>query len=189
MKRLSKIDESVWSDMHKRSNGVSIRKEDETNNLHYLEPLDMGGSILWADCDLALNDGDCYFTFDEVFELIKDSDWRLPTLEEVAELDDLYDKGLFSADDKAFYFQYEGNTLIFEKKGLVYTTAGNSPIDMDFYYGWTSTFYRNNNRYVNILTFDNDHPIHTLLNSNDASDAVTQDTHNGKLCVRLVKNK
>ena len=51
----------------------------------------MGGSVLWADNDLSLKDGDCYFSFDEVFELIKDSGWRLPTLEEVAELDKIYD--------------------------------------------------------------------------------------------------
>jgi len=33
MKRLSKIDESVWADMHKRSNGKQTRKEDDPNIL------------------------------------------------------------------------------------------------------------------------------------------------------------
>ena len=34
MKKLSKIDESVWADIHKRSNGTQTRKEDDVNNMN-----------------------------------------------------------------------------------------------------------------------------------------------------------
>ena len=37
MKKLSKLDESIWADIHKRSNGSQIRKEDD------IELLDMTG--------------------------------------------------------------------------------------------------------------------------------------------------
>ena len=34
MKKLSNIDESVWSDIHKRSNGTQTRKEDDINHMN-----------------------------------------------------------------------------------------------------------------------------------------------------------
>ncbi len=179
------VSESVWNDIRRQGNGTDVKKEDDLTNIKYLKPLDMGGSILWADDDLSLKDGDCYFTFDEAFELAKNSGWRLPTLEEVAELDVLYNKGSYSSDSEAFYFKQ----LIFEKKGLIYISASDKPIDKDFYYCWTSTLLKSNNRFAHILTFDNDHPIHTPLNCTNINDTVTQDTTNGKLCVRLVKDK
>ena len=39
MKKLSKINESIWSDIHKRSNGEKVRKEDDDMKTfkHYLE--------------------------------------------------------------------------------------------------------------------------------------------------------
>ena len=186
---MKKLSESVWSDIHKRSNGDQLRKEDELTNIRYLKPLDMGGSVLWADNDLELKDGETYFTFDEVFELINNSDWRLPTLEEVAEFDSLYDRGCFHSDSRKFYFRYHGNILSFYKKGFIYTTASDKPIDKEYYYCWTLSIYDYNSQFVHILTFDNDHPIHTPLNSDDVNSSVVQDTHNGKMCVRLVKDK
>ena len=68
----------------------------------------MGGSVLWADDDLSLKDGDCYFTFDEVFELVKHSGWRLPTLEEVAELDDIYKKVFYKPGVMSGLLKYAG---------------------------------------------------------------------------------
>lgn len=189
VKDKKKVNESVWSDIHKRSNGDQIRKEDEFSNLKYLKPLDMGGSVLWANNDIELKDGDSYFTFDEAFELVKNSGWRLPTLEEVAELDVLYNRGSYSSDSEAFYFKHNSNVLVFEKKGFIYLTASDKPIDIDFYYCWTSTLLKSNNRFAHILTFDNDHPIHTPLNYTNINDTVAQDITNGKLCIRLVKDK
>lgn len=191
MKKLSNINESVWADIHKRSNGVKVRKEDEIGNLSKLKPIDMGGTVLWADDDLSLKDeDDCYFTFDEVFELIKNSGWRLPTLEEVAELDDIYKKGSFWENDDRFVFDGFPHQLVFFKKGLIYTSASDKPIDKDYYYCWTSTLFPNNNRFANIFTFSDGKPCHTPLNDqHNVNDSVTQDTTNGKLCVRLVKDK
>ena len=182
-----KITESIWSDIQDRSSGDTIRKEDEIGNIKKLKSVDMGGTVFWADKDLCCSD-EYYFSFDEAFELVKNSEWRLPTLEEVAELDSFYNKGAYSSDIDAFYFEYGKNILTFEKKGLIYTSASNEPIDLDFYYCWTSSHLNSNNRFVHILTFDDDHPMHTPLNNN-INDAVVQDTHNGKLCVRLVKDK
>lgn len=33
MRKLSKITESVWSDIHRRSNGIQVKKEDDVNHL------------------------------------------------------------------------------------------------------------------------------------------------------------
>ena len=185
-----KVTESIWSDIQDRSSGETIRKEDEITNIKDLVPVDMGGSVLWADDDLSLKDGDCYFTFDEVFELVKNSDWRLPTLEEVAELDDIYKKGSFWENDDGFVFDGFPHQLVFFKKGLIYTSASDKPIDKDYYYCWTSTLFLNNNRFANIFTFNNGKPCHTPLNDqHNVNHSVTQDITNGKLCVRLVKNK
>ena len=190
MKKLSKIIESLWTDIQSRSAGDTVRKEDDFTNIKSLKPLDMGGSILWADDDLSLKDGDCYFTFDEVFELVKNSDWRLPTLEEVAELDDIYKKGSFWENDDRFVFDGFPHQLVFFKKGLIYTSASNEPIDKDYYYCWTSSLFPNNNRFVNIFTFNDGKPCHTPLNDqHNVNDSVTQDITNGKLCVRLVKDR
>ena len=185
------IDESAWGEMRHRSSGQIIRKEDEITNIKSLKPLDMGGSVLWADDDLSLKDeDDCYFTFDEAFELVKNSGWRLPTLEEVAELDDIYKKGSFWENDDRFVFDGFPHQLVFFKKGLIYTSASDKPIDKDYYYCWTSTLFLNNSRFANIFTFSDGKPCHTPLNDlHNINDSVTQDTTNGKLCVRLVKDK
>jgi hypothetical protein len=145
---------------------------------------------LWADDDLSLKDGDCYFTFEEAFELVKNSGWRLPTLEEVAELDDVYKKGSFWENDDRFVFDGFPHLLVFFKKGLIYTSASDEPIDEDYYYCWTSSLFPNNNRFANIFTFNDGKPCHTPLNDqHNVNSSVTQDITNGKLCVRLVKDK
>ena len=174
-KELGKTNESIWSDMEDRSIGDQVRKEDD--------PL----SVIWAKEDVEVN-GVEYFSYEEALKL-QHSGWRLPTLEEVAELDELYEKGLYKSDSEAFYFMTSNGVLTFEKKGLIYISASDKPIDKDFYYCWTSTLLESNNRFAHILTFDNDHPIHTPLNCTNINDTVTQDITNGKLCVRLVKSK
>lgn len=79
MKRLSNIEESVWSDIHKRSNGGEIRKEDNPTNIKEIKPVDMGVTVLWADRDLEWKDGGCYFNYNEASDIIKNSKWRIPT--------------------------------------------------------------------------------------------------------------
>ena len=184
------VSESVWNDIRRRGIGADVKQEDDLTNIKYLKPLDMGGSVLWADDDLSLKDGDCYFTFDEVFELVKNSGWRLPTLEEVAELDDIYKKGSFWENDDRFVFDGFPHQLVFFKKGLIYTSASDKPIDKDYYYCWTSTLFLNNNRFANVFTFNDGKPCHTPLNNqHNVNNSVIQDITNGKLCVRLVKDK
>ena len=59
MKRLS---ESIWSNINKRSEGTLDRQEDIIGNIKELKPVDLGGSILWADRDFQI-DGNFWFTY------------------------------------------------------------------------------------------------------------------------------
>ncbi len=189
MKKLSSITENVWDDIRRQSTGELVKKEDELTNIKDIKPIDVGLSVLWADRDLEYED-DCYFTFDEAFELIKDSEWRIPTLEEVAELDRL--KSSFSSNDKEFYFEFNGQHLGFPKTGFkrqIYSPMGfrGFMVDEDrFYYGWTSTPYDKGSS--QILTFDRENIWHSPINNKRITSQVIQLNHD-KLCVRLVKDK
>lgn len=83
MKKLSQITESVWSDIHKRSNGRSLRKENTYRfNINDLKEVDLGPqvSFLWADFDLEAN-GEFFFSRDQVDDMIpqiEKTGWRLP---------------------------------------------------------------------------------------------------------------
>jgi len=188
MKKLSKIDESVWGGMLDRSTGDTVRKEDDITNIKFLKPIDMGGSVLWADEDLKIGD-DYLFTFHEAFELIKNSEWRLPTLKEVAELDN-FEVEIIDHDGADLYYEYiiygPSKTLNFNGRGLYYSDKVNIVTDTDYYFAWTSDLY--NNHQVHIITFDDDKLIHSKIDSTSIMDQVTNDI-SGKLCVRLVKDK
>jgi hypothetical protein len=77
------IKESVWSDMHKRSNGEQERKEDSFNP----EYIDFGPdtTVYWAQDALELN-GETEFNFEDV-ENYNNNGWRLPTVKEVEQVD------------------------------------------------------------------------------------------------------
>ena len=92
------IKESIWSDMQDRGTGEIKKKEDESN-LSQLKPIDLGGSILWADRDLDVHGNDL-FTVDEVQKIIKGSEWRLPTVEEAKELNGV--NGYYETDGWSF---------------------------------------------------------------------------------------
>ena len=185
-----KMNESVWGDLHKRGVGELEREEDNIGNLSELKPLDMGLSVLWADKDLEV-DGNYLFNFEEANELIEKSEWRLPTLKEVAELGLLYNKEEYFYDDKSFYFENNGNKLIFYRKGFKYISGFKSAmqdqiIGQDYYYCWTSDRYKLDS--IHILTFDNDKIYYSPVNNLRVVDQVVQgEAH--KLCVRLVKDK
>ena len=87
MKKLSKITEGILGDIAKRDLSGEKKKEDVIGNIKQIQPVDVGCSVLWADRDLEV-DGEYLFTFDEAMDFVKNSEWRLPTLEEVADLDD-----------------------------------------------------------------------------------------------------
>lgn len=77
------ITESVWSDIHKRSNGELERKEDSFNP----EYIDFGPdtTVYWAQDALELN-GETEFNFEDV-ENYNNNGWRLPTVKEVEQVD------------------------------------------------------------------------------------------------------
>ena len=195
MKKLSNITESIWSDIQDRSTGDVIRKEDDNNNLRKLKPIDLGRNttVYWADEDLEY-DGETYFTFDEAFELIKNSEWRLPTLKEVAELD------VFSNTNKIYPNGYTDRyvidgedssgipkQLVFFNKGLIHHQVKDRITDKGkYYYGWTSDLYDNGS--AHIFTFWDFKIIHSPVNSKRAVDQVIQNTVD-RCCIRLVKDK
>ena len=178
------IKESIWSDIQDRSSGETVRKEDEVGNLHELKPIDMGGSVLWADKNL-ICDGDELFTFHEAYELIKNSNWRLPTREEVAELDGhniYYDaKYIYLDDDKK---------LSFKKCGVKYVPKIGNPFTLDenkAFYGWTSEVTKYNSNYIHVF-FLNHFELAYSPENERAFNQVTQN-EDSKCCVRLVKDK
>ena len=176
-----KITESRWSEIQDRSSGEILRKEDEIGNIKELKSVDMGGTVFWADKDLCCYD-EYHFGYSEVFEYIKKSEWRLPTLKEVEELDEYKVKTY----DNSFVISGPSEDLIFIARGLVYSDKVKEITDDDFYFAWTSDLC--NNHQVHILTFDDDKLIHSKIDSNNIMDQITNDI-SGKLCVRLVKDK
>jgi hypothetical protein len=177
MKRLSNINESVWSDIHKRSNGDIIRKEDETTNLRDIKPVDMckDSHILWADRDLEYKDGDCYFTFDDSNEIIKNSEWRLPTVREVL---DVFGESLILLNDKEIVLTERTKRkthLLFNKKGYKNWDA-NGIYKPETYYCWTSKKCEHTKESYYSLQADQNQSQVPMYRYN-------------KCCVRLVKDK
>lgn len=82
MKKLSNIEESVWGDIRRRGNGTDVKNEDKFNP----EYIDFGEntSVYWAVDNLNI-DGQTIFKFDEVKDY-NNNGWRLPTVEEVKQL-------------------------------------------------------------------------------------------------------
>ena len=181
IRKFINIKESLWSEIQDRSSGEILRKEDEIGNIKELKSVDMGGTVFWADKDLCCSD-EYHFGYSEVFEYIKKSEWRLPTLKEVEELDEYKVKTY----DNSFVISGPSEDLIFIARGLVYSDKVKEITDDDFYFAWTSDLC--NNHQVHILTFDDDKLIHSKIDSNNIMDQITNDI-SGKLCVRLVKDK
>jgi len=140
MKKLSvSLKESRFVDLINKKFTDEIRKEDLIVNLKKLKPVDIGTSVLWADDDLC--DGDNYlFTFDEVTDMLKDSEWRLPTLSEVNELKD------FEKDfrDGEYIFTNNGKSLTFYPHGYINGDETSKGIQFpDNVEGWTANIYTN----------------------------------------------
>ena len=179
-----KITESIWSDIQDRSSGETIRKEDEVGNLHELKPVDMGGSVLWADKNL-ICDGDELFTFHEAYELIKNSTWRLPTRKEVAELD-----GHNIYYDTQYIYLDDDKKLSFKKCGVKYIPKIGNPFTLDeskAFYGWTSEVTKYNSNDIHVF-FLNHFELAYSPENERAFNQVTQNA-DSKCCIRLVKNK
>ena len=181
MNKLSKIDESVWADMHRRSNGDIIRKEDEIGNLHKLEPVDMGGSILWADRDFQI-DGNFWFTYKDAEESLQGTDWRLPTREEAEELFYLFNSDHFSKEGVKYIFTNNDTSLVFINLGIKYGD-NEKIIKPNDYHCWTSTISSPTNQTHYKLSLEP-----SGISSAKFYCSYPMHDYNG-LCVRPVKDK
>ena len=179
MKKLSDIYESIWSDMQDRGTGESIKKEDIVGNIKVLKPIDMGGSILWADTDLELNDENRVFTYNEAEILVTKiselpdkslSEWRLPTLDETDEIRKLILCKHYTYDDEKIIISSSKNELL-------------SFMKLDKY-GYQSWAIDNQNcPCMNFEIDENLHPGIIYLTT------IMTGKNSRKSCIRLVKNK
>jgi len=81
---MKKLSESIFNAGIERNQGNDDKLEDKLNNIKSLQPIDMGGSVLWANVDY-ISYGEEFFTFEDANNL-NIYGWRLPTLKEVSEL-------------------------------------------------------------------------------------------------------
>ncbi len=188
-----KVTESIWSDIQDRSSGETIRKEDEIGNLRKLKPIDMGGSVLWADADLKY-DGKIHFLFDEIQKLIQNSGWRLPTRKDIDELDRYC---VLKSNKDCLYFTNKSQVLTFNRSGMIYNTSvshGNEIVTyLTEYWGWTSEevgdqFGQN----IHCFVITDNNILYSPLNSHSINHSIKDMIYTdrtAKLCVRLVKDK
>ena len=164
------IKESIWSDMQDRGTGEIKKKEDESN-LSQLKPIDLGGSILWADRDLDVHGNDL-FTVNEIQKIIKGSEWRLPTVEEAKELNGVH--GYYETD--GWSFGEDDNILYFTKRKYTDKDPGNT------YVGWTSNIFFEGKR-VNVFMLEDEH-----LNEDIIYSASVEQKYNARLVKDLPKS-
>ena len=173
------IRESIWSDIQDRSSGDVVRKEDELTNLKEIKPVDIGLSVLWADRDLEYKyeNDPSYFTYEEVEDIVKKSEWRIPTKDEFYELYK-YTREIKNTDE---IFVTEGDfddspQLIFYKKGYMYGNNTDTINYIGHYCAWTSTPYDPEGYYMIEIAH---HQISKFV-----------PMHKGnKVCARLVKDR
>ena len=170
------IKESIWSDIQDRSAGETMRKEDEiVSNIKELKPVDMGGSVLWADKDLE-SDENVYFSFTDAEKIIEKSGWRLPTFNEVAELNKMSAIYKNTYEEYKLHYYKTHSDLTFEKCGYQYADDRNRVRDPDAYYAWTSNEAPSGNeayQTIQIGRYLGSTPMHYM----------------NRCCVRLVKDK
>lgn len=189
------IGESVWADIHKRSNGQKVRSEDATN-IDSIKPVDIGASVLWADRDLE-KQGEYLFAFDEI--QIDNNEWRLPTKEEIDELENI-----FFGETEQVYYSKNAYSLQYNESNIKLTLEDGSLI------------YRDGDVELVFVARGGVFPGYTVAegvgkfyngwgDDNNISGYYTKCAHsyhmgpktfkselcrkNGKNCVRLVKNK
>ena len=107
MKKLSNITESIWTDMQKRSSGDDIRDEDAFNP----DYIDFGENttVYWMQDNLQI-DGKVKFPFDDVKDY-NNNGWRLPTKEEVEQLNWDGVKIQYTAFKLKYFVFSDGNKL------------------------------------------------------------------------------
>ena len=156
MRKLSvSLKESRFVDLINKKFTRETRKEEEIN-LQRLKPIDIGTSVLWADNDLCKG-GNYLFTFDEVTDMLKGSEWRLPTVSEVKELkrckkEDLDGKYIFTNNGTSLTFYGHGEIFVLPS-GKTFQKPNNND-DTVSVYGWTNDVSKYNNNYINIYLMD-----------------------------------
>lgn len=176
MKKLSNITESIWSDIRKRGIGNDIKQEDDIGNIKELIPVDMGLSVLWADKDFEIED-ECYFNFNDAIDFTKNTGWRIPTKEEVKELEYTLE---IKNTDEVYIIQGDFDDapqLVFLKRGFKYSDIDRVSKEHS-YNAWTSTkkdlermyFMATYGKYSHMEVFNGMHCLN-------------------RLCVRLVKDR
>lgn len=180
MKRLS---ESIWSNINKRSEGTLDRQEDIIGNIKELKPIDLGGSILWADRDFQI-DGNFWFTYKDAVENLQGTDWRLPTREEAEELFYLFNSENFSKDGVKYIFTNNDSSLVFINLGIKYGD-NEKIIKPNDYHSWTSTISSPTNQTHYKLSLES-----SGVSSSSAKFYCSYPMHDSNgLCVRPVKDK
>ena len=176
MKNLSvSLKESRFVDLINKKFTRETRKEDMIGNLQKLKPVDIGTSVLWADNDLC-DGGEYLFTFDAVTDMLKGSEWRLPTVSEVEELkrckkEDLDGKYIFTNNGKSLTFYPHGYINVFETSKEI-----RFPDNVE---GWTADVCRHNNY---IKTYEISDWLFRVASG-------ISEYKNDLLSARLVKNK
>ena len=178
MRKLSvSLKESRFVDLINKKFTDEIRKEDKIGNLKELKPVDIGTSVLWADDDLC-DGGEYLFTFDAVTDMLNGSEWRLPTLSEVEELENC--KRVFG--DGKYIFTNNGTSLTFYGHGEIFVLSSGKTeqVEDNLFYGWTNDVSKFDNNYINRYLMD---PSFFIV---EKSNAIYK---NSLLSARLVKDK
>ena len=183
MKKLSKITESVWSDMQDRGIGDLEKKEDTIGNSNILKPVDLGGSVYWADKDLVVDDQEL-FTFYDAVEVIRNlRGWRLPTRKEASEL---YGHNMYY--DPNYVYLDDDRKISFKKAGAGYFNQNNMPYTLDegrSFYGWTSEQFQANSMHIYII--DNDEI--NVSPDNATQFTVICQSKDSRCSIKLVRDK
>ena len=183
MKKLSKITESVWSDMQDRGTGDMVKKEDTIGNSNVLKPVDLGGSVYWADKDLVVDDQEL-FTFYDTIEVIKNvRGWRLPTRKEASEL---YGHNMYY--DPTYVYLDDDRKISFKKAGVGYLNQNHMPYTLDkgrSFYGWTSEQFQADSMHIFII--DNDEI--NISPDNATPFTVMKQSKDSRCSIRLVRSK
>ena len=178
------VNESVWSDMQDRGTGDLEKKEDTIGNSNILKPVDLGGSVYWADKNLEV-DGQVLFNYNDTIELIRNlRGWRLPTVKEASEL---YGHNIYY--DPNYIYLDDDRKISFAKDGVGYINPINKPYTVDegdVFYGWTSEPYGNGST-INVFVIDRNE-INVSPDNANAFSAVTQGA-NSRCSIRLVRSK
>ena len=183
---MKKLSESIWRNISQRSEGIKSRKEDKIGNINSLKPVDVGTDVLWADRDLEI-EGSPYILFDDINNLLQNSQWRLPTIKDI---DNLHRYCTHKEYDD-YFLECGKNDLRFDKKGMIYNTSVShgyeNVIEENAYWGWTSE--ESSGSTIHCFIIDGDDVLYTHLNKHFNFHNVVNADRTSKLCVRLIKDK